>query len=54
MTDDEATVTFRRVMSGAWVWELKTADGHVCGRSEEFESRAEAERDAIRRGQTDA
>ena len=54
MTDEEASITFRRVMSGAWVWELKSADGHVCSRSEEFESRAEAELDAVRRGQIDA
>lgn len=52
MTEREASVAFRRAMSGAWIWELITSDGHVCNRSEEFESRADAKRDAIRCGQS--
>ena len=51
---EEASVSFRRAMSGAWIWELVTSDGHVCNRSEEFESRADAKRDAVERGQTEA
>ena len=50
----EATVSFRRAMSGAWIWELLTSDGHVCNRSEEFQTQAEAKRDAVERGQTAA
>lgn len=50
----EASVSYRRAMSGAWIWELISSDGHVCNRSEEFESRADAKRDAVRLGQTEA
>ena len=54
MTNGEPNITFRRAMSGAWIWELVSSDGHVCNRSAEFESRAEAQRDAIQCGQTEA
>jgi len=40
-------------MSSAWVWELRTGDGHVCNRSEgDFKTRADAEADAVQNGQT--
>lgn len=54
MTDGEPTITFRRAMSGAWIWELVSSDGHVCNRSEEFENRDDAKLNAIRCGQTEA
>lgn len=54
MSNGESNITFRRAMSGAWIWELVSSDGHVCNRSAEFESRAEAQRDAIQCGQTEA
>lgn len=50
----ESSVSFRRAMSGAWIWELISSDGHVCNRSDEFESRADAKLDAVRCGQTEA
>ena len=54
MTDGEPSISFRRAMSGAWIWELVSSDGHVCNRSEEFENRADAKLNAIRCGQTEA
>jgi hypothetical protein len=53
MAYSESQIVLRRNMSSAWVWELRSGDGHVCNRSEgDFETRADAEADAVQNGQT--
>ena len=53
MAYSESRIVLRRNMSSAWVWELRTGDGHVCNRSEgDFQTRAAAEADALQHGQT--
>lgn len=53
MNQDDSRIILRRNVRSAWIWELRTEDGHVCNRSDgDFQTRADAEADALQHGQT--
>lgn len=50
MKQKEPALHIRTNVSGKWIWELRTSDGHVVNMSEAFEARAECEQDARSHG----
>ena len=53
MSHSASRIILRRNVRSAWIWELRSEDGHVCNRSDgDFHTRADAEADALKHGQS--
>ena len=46
----ESCIRIKRTLSGVWIWELVTPDGHIAASSADFQSRTECEADARKEG----